>query len=255
MTNTFVKFNPWLALLLLGIFSITLFLFFKTPVFKEAKSIQDEVPKVIDFCDTNYTFELKIEQQARPYSDQQLDSDPIEKTVIKPNPIPMPELKNEGREPFVDNKGLKVQEIFKVDPPIRSIGHEWKTKQSKSNFTMPVSEGRDLEIKVEHFESVGEDGGKFIGTVVGAPGSKVNLSYRGSAEAGRIDLPSEGRSYQILPGKDGVIIVQDLNPSLEAQAGLVFPPVGIELPPVPNFIPPPPPSGVFEKILLVEPLP
>ena len=120
---------------------------------------------------------------------------------------------------------------------------------------MPVSEGRDLEIQVERFESMGEEGGEFIGTVIGAPGSTVRLSYRGTAEAGRIDIPSEGRSYQILPGRDGEIIVQDRNPSLEAQAGALFPPVGIELPPVPEFIPPPPPSGIFDAIPPFMPIP
>tara|TARA_B100001093_G_C26729209_1_gene971415 strand:+ start:318 stop:1097 length:780 start_codon:yes stop_codon:yes gene_type:complete len=160
-----------------------------------------------------------------------------------------------GLGPFAPSEALKVQESFKVDPPMRLIGQDWKNGRKTSNFTMPVSEGRDLEIQVERFESTGEDGGEFTGTVVGAPGSTVNLSYRGTAEAGRIDIPSEGRSYRILPGKDGAIIVQDRNPSLEAQAGAVFPPVGVELPPVPDFIPPPPPSGIFEGIPRSEPMP
>ena len=157
--------------------------------------------------------------------------------------------------PFAPTEALKVQESFKVEPPLQSIGQNWKAGRKTSNFTMPVSEGRDLEIQVERFESTGEDGGKFTGTVIGAPGSTVRLSYRGSAEAGRINIPSEGRSYRILPAKDGAIIVQDRNPSLEAQAGSVFPPVGVELPPVPDFIPPPPPSGIFKAIPPAEPLP
>ena len=153
-----------------------------------------------------------------------------------------------GSGPFAPSDALKIQESFKVDPPMRSIGQDWKLGEGTSTFIMPVSEGRDLEIQVERFESIDEEGGEFIGTVKGAPGSKVNLSYRGSAEAGRIDLPSEGRSYRILPGKDGAIIVQDRNPSLETQAGAMFPPVGVELPPVPDFIPPPPPSSIFDVI-------
>ena len=163
--------------------------------------------------------------------------------------------KPESSGPFAPTEALKVQESFKVEPPMQSIGQNWKTGRKTSNFTMPVSEGRDLEIQVERFESIGEEGGEFTGTVVGAPGSKVNLSYRGSAEAGRIDIPSEGRSYQILPAQDGAIIVQDRNPSLEPQAGALFQPEGIELPPVPNFIPPPPPSGIFKAIPPAEPLP
>lgn len=173
---------------------------------------------------------------------------------LEPEPEPS-KSKPESSGPFAPTEALKVQESFKVEPPMQSIGQNWKTGGKTSNFTMPVSEGRDLEIQVERFESIGEEGGEFTGTVVGAPGSTVNLSYRGSAEAGRIDIPSEGRSYQILPGQDGAIIVQDRNPSLEPQAGAIFPPKGIELPPVPNFIPPPPPSGIFKAIPPAEPVP
>ena len=177
--------------------------------------------------------------------------------VIDLSPIALSIAKNleAGQGPFAPSEALKVQESFKVDPPMRSIGQDWKSGQGTSTFIMPVSEGRDLEIQVERFESIGEEGGEFTGTVIGAPGSTVRLSYRGSAEAGRIDIPSEGRSYRILPGKDGAIIVQDRNPSLEAQAGATFPPAGIELPPVPDFIPPPPPSGIFEGIPRAEPMP
>ena len=138
---------------------------------------------------------------------------------------------------------------------MQSIGKDWEAGRETSIFTMPVSEGRNLEIQVERFKSIGEEGGEFTGIVTGAPGSTVNLSYRGNAEAGRIDIPSEGRLYQILPGQKGTIIVQDRNPSLEPKIGTTFPPEGIELPPVPNFIPPPPPSGIFEAIPTTEPLP
>ena len=176
--------------------------------------------------------------------------------VAEPLPEPEPsKSKSESSGPFAPTEALKVQESFKVEPPLQSIGQNWKAGRKTSNFTMPVSEGRELEIQVERFESIGEEGGEFTGTVVGAPGSTVNLSYLGSAEAGRIDIPSEGRSYQILPAQDGAIIVQDRNPSLEPQAGALFPPGGVELPPVPNFIPPPPPSGIFKAIPPAEPLP
>ena len=179
-----------------------------------------------------------------------------EPDVAEPLPEPEPsKSKSESSGPFAPTEALKVQESFKVEPPLQSIGQNWKAGRKTSNFTMPVSEGRELEIQVERFESIGEEGGEFTGTVVGAPGSTVNLSYLGSAEAGRIDIPSEGRSYQILPAQDGAIIVQDRNPSLEPQAGALFPPGGVELPPVPNFIPPPPPSGIFKAIPPAEPLP
>ena len=181
------------------------------------------------------------------------DSSPIiDLSPIEPS---IEENSGAGLGPFAPSEALKVQESFKVDPPMRSIGQDWKSGQGTPTFIMPVSEGRDLEIQVERFESIGEEGGEFTGTVIGAPGSTVRLSYRGSAEAGRIDIPSEGRSYRILPGKDGAIIVQDRNPSLEAQAGATFPPAGIELPPVPDFIPPPPPSGIFDAMPPTDLLP
>lgn len=176
----------------------------------------------------------------------------IDPSLITPS---IEENSGAGLGPFAPSEALKVQESFKVDPPMRSIGQDWKSGQGTPTFIMPVSEGRDLEIQVERFESIGEEGGEFTGTVIGAPGSTVRLSYRGSAEAGRIDIPSEGRSYRILPGKDGAIIVQDRNPSLEAQAGATFPPAGIELPPVPDFIPPPPPSGIFDAMPPTDLLP
>ena len=177
-----------------------------------------------------------------------------EPDVAEPEPEPS-KSKPERSGPFAPTEALKVQETFKVDPSMHSIGQYWKTGRKTSNFTMPVSEGRDLEIQVERFESIGEEGGEFTGTVVGAPGSTVNLSYRGSSEAGRIDIPSEGRFYQILPGKDGAIIVQDRNPSLEARADISFSPSEIKLPPMPDFIPPPPPEGIFEAIPRLRPSP
>ena len=154
--------------------------------------------------------------------------------------------------PFADSPALKVQESFKVEPPMKAIGKDWLAGKTSNNFTMPVSEGRNLEIKVERFEAIGQEGGEFIGNVVGAPGSKVRLSYRGSAEAGFIDIPSEGRSYRILPGKDGEIIVQDRNPYMEPKSNSGFPPSDAVLPPIPDFIPPPPPDEILELIMQVK---
>ncbi len=247
MPNMFIKFNPWLVLLpLLGI--LTAILLYKRSVDSGAVSIPNEAPQVIYSYDADHTLESDIEPQSKSGPKTQVNIHSASKVLSKSDPSTMPELEVKDRGPFAKSKALKVQETFKVDPSLRSIGQDWKAGRATSNFTMPVSEGRNLEIQVEHFESIGKEGGEFIGTVVGAPRSTVNLSYRGSAEAGRIDIPSEGRSYQILPGKDGAIIVQDRNPSLEAQAGAVFPPVGVELPPVPDFIPPPPPSGIFDAM-------
>ena len=220
-------------------------------------SISDRQPQQMsDLLEANNTPLPKIETQSESILKSEINIVHASKVLPKVGLDSVrTDLETEGQGPFAPSEALKVQESFKVDPPMRLIGQDWKNGRKTSNFTMPVSEGRDLEIQVERFESIGEEGGKFTGTVVGAPGSKVNLSYRGSAEAGRIDIPSEGRSYQILPGKDGAIIVQDRNPSLEPQAGALFPPGGVELPPVPNFIPPPPPSGIFKAIPPAEPLP
>ncbi len=254
MPNIFIKFNLWLVLLpLLGI--LAAFLFFKRFFDSGVVTIPHEVTKVIDFYEADHTLNPVNESLSKSGSKTQVNSDSVSKAVSKLDLRPLPKLEDKGRGPFADSEALKVQETFKVDPPMRSIGQDWKAGRKISNFTMPVSEGRNLEIQVERFECIGEEGGTFIGTVIGAPGSTVNLSYRGSSEAGRIDIPSEGRSYRILPAKDGAIIVQDRNPSLDVQLGAVFPSVGIELPPVPDFIPPPPPSGIFEAIPRSGPLP
>ena len=237
--------------LLISVFVLLVGLLLKRPAKTEIKGAvgadnKDTIPsKSIEIVDTESDSVGKSSEQEVTPSITELD---VAAPVVNLSPTVPSIDENSGARvgPFAPSDALKVQESFKVDPPMRSIGQDWKTGGETSAFIMPVSEGRDLEIQVELFESIDEEGGKFIGTVKGAPGSKVNLSYRGSAEAGRIDLPSEGRFYKILPGKDGAIIVQDRNPSLEVQAGAMFPPVGVELPPVPDFIPPPPPSGIFD---------
>jgi len=244
MGNTF---KIWIVLLLLLVVLIASLLLQRSS--ESAVRVNPQEEATSEQTENENTDESNVREDA-------IFEDTKEKSLMGEDPtIVAITKKPEDRGPFAPSEALNVQETFKVDPPMQSLGEDWKEGRGTSNFSMPVSEGRELEIQVERFESIGEEGGEFTGTVVGAPGSTVNLSYRGSAEAGRIDIPSEGRSYQILPGKDGAIIVQDRNPSLEAQAGAVFPPVGVELPPVPNFIPPPPPSGIFDAIPAAVPLP
>ena len=232
MKLVFNMFKIWVFLLLLLVI-ILIWLIATKSSLAEFEAQLEAVDQVLK---TDVSKSLP-EPVSKPVEDEPVPEPESEPDAVEPELEPS-KSKPGSSGPFAPSEGLKVQESFKVDPPMWSIGQDWKAGRQTSNFTMPVSEGRDLEIKVERFESTGEDGGEFIGTVKGARGSKVHLSYRGSAEAGRIDIPSEGRSYIILPGKDGAIIVQDRNPSLEAQAGVVLPPVGVELPPVPDFIPP-----------------
>lgn len=252
MLYVFSAFKIWTVVLLLLVL-LSVILFFQRPADTDIDDALVDSDKYVILSDSIQTVEtdssgiINTRELESTLSIAELDvavpaTDP---SLITPS---IEEKLEAGQGPFAPSEALKVQESFKVDPPMRSIGQDWKSGQGTSTFVMPVSEGRDLEIQVERFESIGEEGGRFIGTVKGALGSKVHLSYVGSAEAGRIDIPSEGRSYRILPGKDGAIIVQDRNPSLEAQAGAIFPPVGFELPPVPDFTPPPPPSGIFNAI-------
>lgn len=147
--------------------------------------------------------------------------------------------------PFADSPAVRAQETLKIDPPMREIGRAWLSDRAqRSNFSMPVSGGRDLEIEVDRFEAIGEEGGEFIGTVKGVPGSTVRLSYRGSAEAGTIRLPSENRVYRILPGEGGQVVVQERNLAMD-EPPVPLPPDIRNLPPVPNFTPPPPPEGLI----------
>lgn len=148
--------------------------------------------------------------------------------------------------PFAESPDLRSQERIKIDPPMMEIGKAWLDGREKSNFTMPVTDGTDLEIEVERFESMGDDAGAFIGSVKGRPGSQVQLSYRGQSEAGTIRIPTENRLYRILPSDSGSIVVQERDmAAAEADSGQ--PPFDAEIPPVPNFVPPPPPEGIVEK--------
>lgn len=220
------------------------------------KWFDEEIELISDVSvQSNGQIEFKSLEVRTNYSSGLLSSKFTTGTDSRPEVITGQRERLVERGPFAPTEALNVQETFNVDPSMHSIGQYWKTGRKTPNFTMPVSEGRNLEIQVERFESIGEEGGEFTGTVVGAPGSTVNLSYRGSAEAGRIDIPSEGRFYQILPGKDGAIIVQDRNPSLEARADIRFSLSEIKLPPMPDFIPPPPPEGIFEAIPPSKPSP
>lgn len=154
---------------------------------------------------------------------------------------------SDAATPFADSPEVRKQERIKIDPPIREIGQAWLDDEGRNDFSMPVTDGRDLQIQVERFESIGGQAGEFIGSVKGLPGSSVRLSYRGTAEAGTIRIPTENRTYRIFPGKDGAVIVQERDLNNEA-AAKAMPPLNVELPPVPDFIPPPPPQEMIEKI-------
>lgn len=154
---------------------------------------------------------------------------------------------SDAATPFADSPEVRKQERIKIDPPIREIGQAWLDDEGRNDFSMPVTDGRDLQIQVERFESIGSQAGEFIGSVKGLPGSSVRLSYRGTAEAGTIRIPTENRTYRIFPGKDGAVIVQERDLNNEA-AAKAMPPLNVELPQVPDFIPPPPPQEMIEKI-------
>lgn len=143
--------------------------------------------------------------------------------------------------PFGAAPGLLGQESFKIEPPMRAIGQAWIDGSGREDFSMPVTGGKTLEIGVDQFEMIGREGGRFTGTVRGYPGSSVQLSYRGNSEAGSIRLPSEGKVYQILPGDQGAVIVQERELSEAEPAGNPMP-SNINIPPPPTFIPPPPPN-------------
>jgi hypothetical protein len=128
-----------------------------------------------------------------------------------------------------------------MSPSLRELGDEWvRNPNARTNFTMPIANGQEVEIEVKEFAAIGDDGGEFIGTIKGYPDSKVSLSYRGSAEAGLINLPSQGRSIHMLPGANGQFFFHEsaYSPQENQQPPIFDQP----LPPPPNFIPPPPPE-------------
>jgi hypothetical protein len=149
--------------------------------------------------------------------------------------------------PFAESPAMRAEQTFKMDLPMREIGRAWLDDQGRDNFSMPVTGERDLAIEVEQFEALGRDGGQFVGSVKGAPGSSVELSYRGQAEAGTIRLPSENRIYRIYPGQDGAVVVQEFDLAMDERSTAVEPLFNAELPPVPNFTPPPPPNNLLES--------
>jgi len=180
-----------------------------------------------------------VETMAEP--DERVEREAAEQTVQTATPAE-PSSVPEG--PFADSESVRAQETMKIDPPMREIGSAWmEDSAQRNNFSMPVPGGRDLEIEVERFEAIGDEGGEFIGKVKGSPDSSVRLSYRGRAEAGTIRLPSENRVYRILPGKSGEIVVQDRDLAMD-EPSATMPPSGVDIPPMPNFTPPPPPEGL-----------
>lgn len=119
---------------------------------------------------------------------------------------------------------------IRVEPSLRSIGEDWQNDPTaRTNFTMPLPDGSEVEIEVEGFNPVGASGGEFYGKVIGFPDSRVQLSYRRNSEAGWIHLPSENRLIKILPGLDGAFYFHEV-PAAEFAAPNT----------PPSFIPQPP---------------
>jgi len=150
--------------------------------------------------------------------------------------------------PLAPPSDVLSQVALKMEPPLREIGQAWLSEAGGGDFTMPLPNGDVLEIVVERFVAIGEDGGEFIGSVKGFPDSRVELSYRGGGEAGTIRLPSANRMYTMLPGSNGSVVFQERENSDEAID--MAPPISI--PAAPNFIPPPPPPLPPELEALAE---
>ena len=194
------------------------------------------------------------EPEAEP-RDEAVSPAPLADTASTPAPLPEPapiaaeapasegNIPNVG--PFADSS-VKVQETIKIDPPITEIGQAWLSGESQNNFSMPVTGGRNLDIDVERFEAIEEEGGVFIGRVKDRPDSSVRLSYRGRAEAGSIRLPSENLTYRIFPGQSGSVVVQERDMAID-ESNAAQPPANFKIPPVPDFTPPPPPTEVWDN--------
>ena len=143
-------------------------------------------------------------------------------------------------EPLSAPSNVISEVTLKMEPPLREIGQAWLSEAGGGDFTMPLPNGDELEIVVERFVAIGENGGEFIGSVKGYPDSSVALSYRGGGEAGTIRLPSENRMYTMLPGSNGSVVFQERE-NLDESIGLTPPMSLTSIPTPPNFIPPPPP--------------
>ena len=79
-------------------------------------------------------------------------------------------------EPLAAPSYVLSQVALKMEPPLREIGQAWLSEAGGGDFTMPLPNGDELEIVVERFVVIGENGGEFIGSVKGYPDSSVELS-------------------------------------------------------------------------------
>lgn len=171
----------------------------------------------------------------------------------QPKPQPQPPVTKEAPPPrtvppFAQSEAVLAQEAIKIDPPMSEIGRSWTEEGGQRyNFSMPVTGGRDLEVEVDRFIAIGQDGGEFIGRVKGKPESSVRLSYRGGAEAGTIQLPSENKSYRVLPNQGKEVVVQERDLRMDESAASM-PPGDVAIPPVPEFTPPPPPGEMMDSL-------
>lgn len=204
------------------------------PVRPETRAERDSPP-------ATDTEAAEMDPETMERGSEQVDEEaaaPDQTAVVK---APSPERPIPPDGPFEKTPDLLGQESFRIDPPMQEIGKAWLDATGRSDFSMPVTGGKELEIEVDRFEMIGENGGEFTGSVKGRPGSSVNLSYRGSSEAGVIRLPSENRLILIMPGQDGGVVVQERDLAMAEQANAKMP-LNMDIPPVPDFTPPPPPE-------------
>ena len=128
------------------------------------------------------------------------------------------------------------QATIQMDPPLQAIGAAWLNDQGE-DFSMPLPNGRELEIQVERFVAIGEAGGEFIGTVRATQAVVWNFPIAAVERRGR--FATIGKSnvyYAATAGRCGCFS------RAKKQSRWPLPPMPLsEIPPPPSFIPSPPP--------------
>jgi hypothetical protein len=174
----------------------------------------------------DFEWEDKLKLHALPIRgnyDPLLDNpfnDAIDPNLTKPTKLlPTEDLVMPMITPFRSNTNLPKIMIDNneygvlIAPSLRNLGEDWQNEpNARTNFTMPLPDGKEIEIEVERFTAIGVSGGEFLGSVKGRPGSRVKLTYQGDSEAGWIHFPMENRLIRILPSKDGAFYFHEVPP-------------------------------------------
>lgn len=104
------------------------------------------------------------------------------------------------------------QTYVRVDIPLSVLASRSYDDRPLTHFSIPVFDGRDLDVEILRHEGTDDAGGSFVGRVAGKPGSFVILGYDGEAESGTVQIPDEGYILAISYAGEGLLRLSQLDP-------------------------------------------